>query len=403
MRSRRRTRGFTLIELLVAVTAGLFVAIGAFALARQSSRFFQQEARLANAQFSATLGFDRLRADIARAGFLATSNIQRDPFFCGNPALLPSGMASLAAIRILEAKPADAQDSLNSLAPDQLTLSGSYSSAETFPVRTVVEEEGKYNVYLQANTGAIARTDYGGAEGGTLPQIFKAGRVLRILDAGGKYEFGAIESYAVNGSGQMVVSLKRDPAIPFKRAGGTCGVEGLGVGMQANVVNRIRYEIRNVQKNPPEGYKPLYAAGATAPGDESRRELVRVELDSDEAEMADSLEIVAEYAVDLKFGLTVAAGFKTPANLDPELSQFAIGDPKNYEYFAGVGATDRGPHRIRAVRARFAVRSREADRAAGIEAPAGNLFRYQLPGGGFARARTLTADIGLPNLAGVAW
>src|SRR6266536_2587712 len=182
----RRARGFTLIELMVAVTAGLFVAIAAFALARQGSRFFQQEARVSNAQFSATLGFDRLRADIARAGFLTTSNIQRDPFFCGNATLLPIGMASLAAIRIAQATPPDAQDSINLLAPDQLTLSGSYSCAETFPVRTVVEEDGKYNVYLQANSGALARTDNGG-EGGTLPQIFKAGRVLRILDAGGKY------------------------------------------------------------------------------------------------------------------------------------------------------------------------------------------------------------------------
>src|SRR5215831_8019287 len=102
--SAARPRGFTLIELMVAVTAGLFVAIAAFALARQGSRFFQQEARVANAQFSATLGFDRLRADIARAGFLTTANVQRDPFRCGSTATWPSpSMPSLGSIRIAQA------------------------------------------------------------------------------------------------------------------------------------------------------------------------------------------------------------------------------------------------------------------------------------------------------------
>src|SRR5262245_4294750 len=123
MSSARRTelvrspRGFTLIELMVAITAGLFVAIAAFALARQGSRFFQQEARIANAQFSATLGFDRLRADIARAGFLSSPNIQRDPFRCGSTAALPS----MAAVRIVAATPAAVQDTTNELAPDQIT------------------------------------------------------------------------------------------------------------------------------------------------------------------------------------------------------------------------------------------------------------------------------------------
>jgi len=49
----------------------------------------------------------------------------------------------------------------------------------------------------------------------------------------GRYEFGAIESYGLNAGGQMVVNLKATPAIAFRRPGTACGVEGLGVGMQA--------------------------------------------------------------------------------------------------------------------------------------------------------------------------
>lgn len=403
-------RGFTLVELMVAVTAGLFVAVASFALAKQGSKFFQQEARIANAQFSATLGFDRLRADIARAGFLTTANVQRDPFVCGNTVGWPTGMSSLAALRIIAATPAEAQDSTNGLSPDQISMSGSYSSAETFPVRTVLAENSKFQVYLQANTGAIARSD--GQDGGTMAQIFKAGRVLRILDGTGRYEFGAIDSYGINSAGQMVVSLKATPSIPFRRPGTACGVVGLGVGMQANVVNWVRYEIRDLQKSPPTAYKSLFAPNATAPGDSSRRELVRVELDADGQEMTDSLELIAEYAVDLKFGLTVITGFKTTANVDPALTQFPIGDARNYEYTYQVSSSspvnEKAPHRVRSVRARLGVRSREADRAANVPAPAtappGTLFRYGLPNdGGFSRARELVADINLPNLASLTW
>jgi hypothetical protein len=395
---------------MVAITAGLFVAVASFALAKQGSRFFQQEARIANAQFSATLGFDRLRSDISRAGFLTTANVQRDPFVCGTTAGWPPGMTGLAALRIIAATPADGQDSANGVSPDQLTMSGSYASPETFPVRTVLAENAKFQVYLQVNTGAIARSD--GVDAGTLAQVFRAGRILRILDGTGRYEFGAIESYGLNAAGQMVINLRALPAIAFRRPGTACGVEGLGVGMQANVVNWIRYEIRDVQKNPPVAYKALYAASATAPGDQTRRELVRVELDYDGKEMADSLELVAEYAVDLKFGLTVVSGFKTTANVDPAVTQFPIGDPRNYEYTyepsSSSPVNDKAPHRVRSVRARLAVRSREADRNANVQppstAPPGTLFRYGIGvDAGYARVRTLVADISLPNLASLAW
>jgi hypothetical protein len=50
----------------------------------------------------------------------------------------------------------------------------------------------------------------------------------------------------------------------------TCGVEGFGVGMQANVVDTIRYEIRDLAADLP-GTAPC--ARASAPGDENRYEL----------------------------------------------------------------------------------------------------------------------------------
>jgi hypothetical protein len=61
------------------------------------------------------------------------------------------------------------------------------------------------------------------------------------------------------------------------------------------------------------------------------------------------------------------------------------------------------------VRVRLAVRSREGDRQENIPAAAGGpIYRYALPGPSgipptYARVRTVTTDISLPNLTGVAW
>ena len=409
----RSLRGFTLIELMVAITAGLFVAIAAFALARQGSRFFQQEARIANAQFSATLGFDRLRADIARAGFLSTANIQRDPFRCGSTAGWPSpGMPSLAAVRIAATTPTAVQDPANGLAPEQITLTGSYTSIEQFPVRSVeIIAGGQFQVLLQQNNGAYVRANLG-PDGGNGLTLFQAGRVLRILDGTGHYEYGSIAAVGIDASGSVAITLKANPPIAFKReAGSTCGVGGFGVGMQANVINTIRYEIRDLKALDLPQFRPLYNTSATAPGDEKRYELVRVEIDSSGAEMADSLELVAEYAVDLRFGLTVATTVMNANVFDPTVAEFPFGDANvyNYAFDVATSPTAVGPERIRAVRARLSVRSREADRAAPVPPPAGappgSLFRYSMggDGGSYARARSLTADIQLPNLAGIAW
>jgi hypothetical protein len=396
-----------MVELLVAVTAGLFVAMGAYALAKQGSRFFQQEARIANAQFAATLGFDRLRADIARAGFLSTANIQKDPFFCGNTGGWPTAIASLAAVRIDKETPAAVQDATNDLHPDQISLSGSYASAETFPIRTVFDNGTTFDVYLQNANGPMART--GAVEGGAFTEIFKADRILRILDQVGRYEFGRIESVSLQAGGELMIRLKGNPAIPFKRTGGgPCGIEGFGVGMQANVVNWIRYEIRDLKASVPAGYQNLYGDAATAPGDETRFDLVRYELDTSGNEIAGSLELVSEYAVDLKFALTVVPNFAGGDGGGPTLATFPFGDDQNYAYAAevvpGAPVSPIAPNRIRSVRARLVVRSREADRSAPLSQPAGNIYRYAIGAdAGFARARTLIADVSLPNLAGLRW
>jgi hypothetical protein len=174
------------------------------------------------------------------------------------------------------------------------------------------------------------------------------------------------------------------------------------------VVNWIRYEIRDLKASAPSGYQNLYGDAATAPGDETRFDLVRYELDTAGNEIAGSLELVSEYAVDLKFALTVVPNFTGGDGGGPTLTSFPFGDDQNYAYAAAVGPglpiSPIAPNRIRSIRARLVVRSREADRSAPITQPAGNIFRYAIGAdAGFARARTLVADVSLPNLASLRW
>ncbi|HVR19986.1 MAG TPA: prepilin-type N-terminal cleavage/methylation domain-containing protein, partial [Polyangiaceae bacterium] len=130
---RRRSdfaRGFTLVELMVALSGGLFLSVMVFALARDTSRFYQRENRLANATLAGMMGFERLKADIARAGFLSTPNIVSDPMVCMNPAAgRPAMLQTLASIRINPNTPAaNAALALNGLTPDELILAGSYQA-----------------------------------------------------------------------------------------------------------------------------------------------------------------------------------------------------------------------------------------------------------------------------------
>lgn len=399
---RTERRGFTLIELLVAITAGLFVSIAALALARQGSRFFQQEARIAATQFGATLGFERLRADIARAGFMSTPNMRDDPRICERvDASGPLEMRKLAAVRLHPSTTAlnQAQQD-NGLLPDGITLSGAYSSVEWFPVAGFDNKPSNIVTITLQLTGPVARS--GGAA--ALGAIFTAGRMVRIQDNAGKYEYGTVNGFALDAKNRPVVTLSNTaPPLGLKTgAHPTCGMSEPGTGMQLNIVNIIHYEIRDLHTTP-GAYAPLFAAAATAPGDESRLELVRYEMDSAGATIDGTLELVAEYAVDLRFGLAAVTNYGA-SGVDPTIVQHEIGAALAYTVANDITTNPAAlPQRIRSVRMRMSVRSREGDRPAALAA-GGNLFRYAMPGGlSFARIRTVTADIALPNLTAVTW
>lgn len=416
---RARSRGFTLVELLVALSGGLFVSVVVFALARDASRFYQRETRTANATLAAIAGFDRLRADLARAGFMASPNVAADPFVCTRPGgSAPLLMQRLAGIRIQnQASPANSMLTANSLQPDAVILAGNYSSTDEFPIRNVtLNADTTYSVFLHESSGAMARLGFVGASTAAertakLSTVFAPNRALRIVDNEGRQHYGIINT-ATSGPTGNTPQVRLAATIPLQFKDATarlCGMKGFETGATANVVNFIRYDVRSLSENP--AYAALFSARAGLLGEDTRTELVRAELDPSNAAGTALLsiggapaleELVAEYAVDLDFEPTVVNATPSP---DPTLTHIQSANAA-FANYSGAGTL---VQRIRSVRVRLGVRAREGDRQANVPGGpdvASGLYRVLIGsqnGPRYARVRTLQADVQLVNQAGVTW
>ncbi len=404
--------GFTLVELMVALTGGLFISLAVFALARDSGRFYQREARMANATISGLIGFERLRADLGRAGFLASPNISKDPRLCVPAnAELPDGLRNLASIRV--STPAQAYPALtaNGRTPPVITLAGAYTSPDVYGAK-VVPDGPKTIFELSTKEGAGALRRLGNSlmpDNDTMMAAFPALRALRIVQ-NGKHYYGQILS-AAGGPQPTVTISNTKPSIQF-RSGSLigCGLSDVvGSGASApmiNVVNFIQYAIRPPQTpTAVAGYKNLFDNSADAPGEADRTELTRVELDINGKVLDQTEEIVAEYAVDLNLQLTAVTSIT--GCCDPTLGLITPADPLFPKFTGPVDLTTNTPDRIRSVRVRLGVRSREADRTATVANPADQgLFRFNIGSGQtetFARVRTFQADVALHNQTDILW
>jgi prepilin-type N-terminal cleavage/methylation domain-containing protein len=417
VRRHSGTRGFTLIELMVAMSAGLIVAMGAFLMARNASTFFQNEARMTGAQFASMVGMTRLQNDIRRAGMASSPNVKRDPNVCGYSAAWPAGMKELAGIKIVEGgskndHSADhALSTTNNLNPDALIIGGMMISTEVYSVAAIQSAgAGSYDIYLEQD-GAYWRSNLTAQSSSkALENVFLEKRYLRLVDQEGRAAFGIITGLDESGS-KPRITVSGTPALPKRETANVCGCSGLCTGSLVNVVARVKYDLRKVDpvayprfagmfpKANVNGNKPTQFKGDVEP---DRTELVRVELDADDVEIASTLEVVAEYAVDLKFGITLTEPGPAP-DFIPTVTRYAIGEKKGYEQAASIQGDGR-PQYISALAVRLSTRASFADRRVGLKAADGGLFRYNLGNDlGFARMRTLMADVFLANQAGVTW
>lgn len=432
-------RGFTLVELLVAMAAGLVVSLAAFLLSKNATRFFQNETRASASHLAATIGLNRLAADLQRAAYLSTPNILADPEVCEVPAT-PIGLRRLAGISIRRQGSvflnlADLGQSIaNDMWPDSIVIGGSLSSTELFEFRNISDASGDLVVVLNPNSGAVQRTLVrANGSGQGLLQIFAPDRILRVMVRGQThFQYGVIESANVQGDPPtlIAITLKSPPGLPTLVDLDRCGVTpggNTGDGGWVNVVNRVRYEIRSLVGTP---YDPLVTPiTPQQTGDGGRTELVRVELDDRDVPIPNTLELIAEYAVDLKFGISTATEAGNPNVTDPQIQRFPITATDNATVYATAAANDQpgaSPQRVRSLQVRLATRTRAPDRDVGFDVgPDGRRLRFLIPGivagintladtasAGpqrvdtppvFARMRTLYADIALPNQAYVPW
>jgi hypothetical protein len=409
----------------VAVVAGLLVAAAAVSFSRQSTRFFAQESRIATAQMSVLAGFQRLQADVSRAGYMATTDMTRDFNFqriCAPEfGAWPQVVQELTSIRVTS----------DDVLPDTLRIAGNLHSSEMFPVRAIEQDGSGHRVYFQVNNGPMTRAGFlpdVDASDAAFQNVFRPGRLLRILDDQGKLEFEVIKtsSYTshpyvttygplpLRGELSMATSGEGEGAVAATSA--PCGIGGFGVGVLANPVSMVEYSIADLSDVSPydttiysEDYKVVGA-------DENRRELARSEIlfgqDEGEWTSASVPEVVAEFAVDLRVGLwttdmtsgCTASG--TAVAFCPPGSAADATDPAIND---APGSAATGPTAIRSVDLRLVVRSREADRGQDIDPSVndlvsdGYMFRAPMPNGRFARARTLSANVALMNHRGDAW
>ncbi len=412
MRGRRPSAGFTLVELMVSLTGGLFITLAVFALARDSGRFYQREARIANATISGLIGFERLRADLGRAGFLASPNVVSDPHLCSQPNTnWPTALRNLAAIQV--SAPAVTYPALvaNGRTPPVITLAGSYTSSDVYGAKIVPGSNSvTFMLATQEGAGALRRLGNSGIpDTATMTAAFPNTRALRIVQNGKEY-YGQI--VGATGGPQPAVTINQQPPVQFRSDSkigcGLTDVVGSGASTPTiNVVNFIQYAVR-----PPQtpaaiaGYKNAFDNSSDLPGEAGRTELTRVELDITGQVLDRTEEIVAEYAVDLNLQVIVAVPSATGLS-DPNLTLLSPGDPQYSTFTGPVFQSPNTPQRVRSVRVRLGVRSREADRTIGMANPANQgLFRFNVGTGTpetFARVRTFQADVALHNQADILW
>jgi hypothetical protein len=416
---RRASAGFTLVELMVAMTGGLFLSLAVFALSRNASRFYQQELRVANATLAGLSGFERLSADVARAGHLVTANINMDPHVCNRPqdnwpAMLRNLRAVLIETDTTALNGTEVRDA--GISPKGIVVAGALNMPEVLTTASVVQDDGgNWEISLDTATPAAARIGLSKDNSATTSNLAVLnatfipggiGRIVRLRKKGwDQYAVVSSVSAAVGPDTALaLINLAGTPAIVRPASGGTqCGIEGNGSRMDVSVIDLVRYHIRPMVND--ANYAALYKAsglgtgggGNALPYEAKRAELVRVELDPNGKEIAATREIVGEYAVDLQ--------------IDPWGATSGI-DPTIIPIVASVDATYASTQYLRGLHLRLSVRSREADRTAPITGIGGgsanDLYRIglKIPATGdvvYARVRTFQSDIPLRNLENNTW
>ena len=435
-RRRRSSGGFTLIELVVSLVAGLIVAMAVVGLSREATNSFHEEMRSAQAQMSVRTAIDRLRTDVSRASFMSTPNLWGDPtvvsdYIANLGGAAPLNIKRLAGIRIHPggslktanvnspsgfplgipgtdegAIPYSANNKLN---PDALDITGNINSVDSFSVQTTEATGcGSLRLWLATmNPPAYRLLATLPTTNGPIDAIARAfipvatkTFIVRLQDSQGRVQYLESCGAGISGGTRPYVDLTAAVALIQSTGKGNVGGEaGFFSGSTVNPVLTVRYKLAPTQ--------PPYKQDLDVAADTSRFDLYRYYLDSSGTEVG-APDLVAEYAVDLKFAFTVD---NTPAaTVLRTHTALAFDDALNGTYGGSTGAvTATGPQRIRSVRIRLGTRTALADRLSLVSPNMAvtpleytNMYRYcssALPCTKYARVRTSITEVALNNQA----
>ncbi len=416
--------GFTLVELMVAITAGLIISVMVFALAKDANAFYRRETRAADATMGTLIGFERLRGDISRAGFLSSANVYRDPMFCGTAADVTAWdggpLKQLASLSIETETQANIINNpvltAAGIVPQRITLAGSFDGIEEFPTADIQACDAGctgYRIFLQTNVGPLARMNYltRTDKAALLSSLFTVGRAMRIVSVSGRLQFGVLTGVGIDTATNLPrLVLKDKPALNVATAAGTpCSLRG-GQNV-VNVINFIRYRLDTIGGDPTLDANLAPLANNGNPWDVNRLELFREELSPTGTVL--SREVVAEYAVDLRFAISAVPVANVSNSQANKITPYDFGNSSvitlTQPMLVGTMNTSR-PQLVRSVVARLSIRSRDPDRTGDVTAAsdvATGMYRINLDTTGtnpaFARVRTLRSEIGLPAHAGLTW
>lgn len=397
-RSRRaRQAGFTLLELMVAMTIGALVVAAMFSIGGASSRHFQEQQRIGVTQRSVRHAMNRIRHDLARAGYLHVAH-ERAPGVNTCPA--PPLTRSVPAVWFDDADPVgeSALDtvnrSANGVSADRLRLIGNYATGDDY-LTSSIDSNGR-NLFLQTDWLAFRRSFLvNGAGGPVLDRdrfedvVFKPGSMVRVhVPETGREFFLDVTGSSLDASGTARIELGQ--ALPL---GSEC-FTGLGRGTLVTPLSWIEYAIIAA---PADSTLASNAAAVTGPN----TLLVRRELDMSDPSgntiVRGTQRVILEYAVNFDLNFVVDTNL-VPGGV-PTISIESGASAENL-----VQTT---PWMVRGAVVSLAARTPEQDTrfpwpdswSAG-RPPGAPLNRYRVfnDRDGAARVRSLVTEVQMPNL-----
>ncbi len=434
---RRHRRGFTLVELMISLVMGLVVAMAAVGLAKTATTTFHEQARSSVTEMAVRTASERLRADLSRISYMSTGNIALDPKVAHRPGAAPvdvaryAAISSLRGVRITPNDPTTTSSvaTANGLSADSIDMVGNMATDDQYTGTIFTGGGGTCNQIVRldpladAAVYALAAGDLTNTAGKYLAAAQVAFRptatanyLAQVTDAVGCNHYVPVCSVgmAVGPSANYLLIGLDAAGQPDARA-----VIYANSGDGLSVANNCgSSELGQVTIAPLAHVRWSLAANANttlaADGNASFN-LVRQRLDfSGNAVPGVSPEIIAEYAVDLKFGITYMNPTAAPytyrtlvADMDDTASAATINQVTGQTLYAAGTA---GPQHVRSVRYRLAVRTSLPDRDQNL--PTGNagyLARYCVDGSAAAtcrkwsRVRTVVSEVSLQNQAGMSW